>query len=201
MEKVKVAIIYYSSTGGNYQMVQWAKEEAEKAGAEVKLLRVAELAPESAIEQNPLWKKHYDETKDLIPVATPQDFVDADAVIFSTPTRYGNVASQFKQYFDTLGGVWSQGLLVNKMVTAMSSAMNANGGVEETVRSIYTSAMHLGAIVVAPGYTDPSIYAAGGNPYGTTASIVDGKILNDVEGAVRHQAKRLVDVTKQFLNK
>ena len=201
MDKVKVAIIYYSSTGGNYQMVQWAKDEALKAGADVKVLRVQELAPESAISANPLWKKHYEETKDLIPVATPQDFVDADAVILSTPTRYGNVASQFKQYFDILGGVWSQGLLVNKMVTAMSSAMNANGGVEETVRSIYTSAMHFGAIVVAPGYTDPSIYAAGGNPYGTTAAIVDGKILNDAEGAVRHQAKRIVEVTRQFLNK
>jgi len=193
MEKVKLAIIYYSSTGGNYQMVQWAKDEAEKAGADVKVFRVNELAPDQAIDANPLWRKHYDETKDLIPVATPQDFVDADAVIFSTPTRYGNVASQFKQYFDILGGVWSQGLLVNKFVTAMSSAMNVNGGVEETIRSIYTSAMHFGAIIVAPGYTDPS--------YGTSASIIDGEIKNDVEGAVRHQAKRIVDVTKQFLNK
>jgi len=61
--------------------------------------------------------------------------------------------------------------------------------------------MHFGAIIVAPGYTDPSIYAAGGNPYGTSASIIDGEIKNDVEGAVRHQAKRIVDVTKQFLNK
>lgn len=201
MSKVKVAIIYYSSTGGNYQMVQWAKEAAEKAGAEVKVLRVQELAPESAIATNPLWKKHYEETKDIIPVATPQDMVDADAIIFSTPTRYGNVASQFKQYLDTLGGVWSQGLLVNKFVTAMSSAMNMNGGVEETIRSIYTSAMHFGAIIVTPGYTDPSIYAAGGNPYGVSASIIDGEIKNDVEAAVRHQAKRLVDVTKQFLGK
>lgn len=201
MEKVKLAIIYYSSTGGNYQMVQWAKDEAIKSGAEVKVFRVNELAPDQAIDANPLWRKHYDETKDLIPVATPQDFVDADAVIFSTPTRYGNVASQFKQYFDLLGGVWSQGLLVNKMVTAMSSAMNINGGVEETIRSIYTSAMHFGAIVVAPGYTDPSIYAAGGNPYGASASIIDGEIKNDVEGAVRHQAKRIVEVTKQFLGK
>lgn len=201
MEKVKLAIIYYSSTGGNYQMVQWAKDEAIKAGADVKVLRVNELAPDEAIDANPLWRKHYDETKDLIPVATPQDFVDADAVIFSTPTRYGNVASQFKQYLDILGGVWSQGLLVNKMVTAMSSAMNGNGGVEETIRSIYTSAMHFGAIIVTPGYTDPSIYEAGGNPYGTSASIIDGEIKNDAEGAVRHQAKRIVDVTKQFLSK
>ena len=182
-------------------MVQWAKDEAVKAGADVKVFRVDELAPDQAIDANPLWRKHYDETKDLIPVATPQDFVDADAVIFSTPTRYGNVASQFKQYFDILGGVWSQGLLVNKIVTAMSSAMNVNGGVGETIRSIYTSAMHFGAIIVTPGYTDPSIYAAGGNPYGTSASIIDGEIMNDAEGAVRHQAKRIVEVTKQFLSK
>jgi len=199
MRKVKVAVIYYSSTGANYQMAQWAKEEALKAGAEVKLFRVQELAPEAAIAANPLWKKHYDETKDLIPVATPQDMVDADAIIFSTPTRFGNVASQFKQFLDTLGGVWFQGLLVNKTVTAMSSAQNQNGGVEETIRSIYTSVMHFGSIVVAPGYTDPVIYAAGGNPYGTSAAVTDGKIQNDVEGAVRHQAKRIVDVTSKLI--
>ena len=142
MNKVKLAIIYYSSTGGNYQMIKWAEEAAIAAGAEVKIFRVGELAPATAIASNPLWQSHSDETKDLIPVATPQDFVDADAVIFSTPTRYGNVSSQMKQYFDLLGGVWSQGLLVNKFVTAMSSAMNTSGGVEETIRSIYTSAMH-----------------------------------------------------------
>ena len=199
MKKVKLAIIYYSSTGGNYKMANWAKDEAEKYGAEVKVFRVKELAPDNAISANPLWRKHYDETKDLIPVATPQDFVDADAVIFSTPTRYGNVASQFKQYFDLLGPVWSKGLLVNKFVTAMASAMNTNGGVEETIQSIYTSAMHLGNIIVAPGYTDPVIYKAGGCPYGATAQIVDGEINNDIEDAVRHQAKRLIEVTAQFL--
>ena len=199
MEKIKLAIIYYSSTGGNYQMAQWAKDEAEKFGAEVKLLRVRELAPDKAISANPLWRKHYDETKDLIPVATPEDFVEADAVIFSTPTRYGNVASQFKQYFDLLGPVWSKGLLVNKFVTAMSSAMNSHGGVEETIQSIYTSAMHFGNIIVAPGYTDPAIYKAGGCPYGAVAQILDGKIQNDIEDAIRHQAKRLLEVTSQFL--
>lgn len=200
MNKVKLAIIYYSATGGNYQMIKWAEDAALAAGAEVKIFRVGELAPDAAIASNPLWQEHNDETKDLIPVATPQDFVDADAVIFSTPTRYGNVSSQMKQYFDLLGGVWSQGLLVNKFVTAMSSAMNTSGGVEETIRSIYTSAMHFGALIVAPGYTDASIYAAGGNPYGASAQIIDGKIVNDVEGAVRHQAKRIVEVTAQFIN-
>lgn len=199
MNKVKLAIIYYSATGGNYQMVQWAKEAAEAAGADVKVFKVQELAPDSAIDSNPLWRKHVDATKD-IPVATPQDFVDADAVIFTTPTRYGNVSSQMKQYIDTLGPVWAQGLLVNKVFSAMTSAMNTNGGVEATLQSLYTSAMHFGAIIVTPGYTDPVIYASGGNPYGTSARILDGVIQNDAEASVKHQAKRVVEVTSKFLN-
>ena len=75
-------------------------------------------------------------------VASPEDISWADAVIISTPTRFGNVSSQMKDYFDSLGGVWSEGKLVNKFVTTFSSAKNKNVGQEETIRAIYTSAMH-----------------------------------------------------------
>ena len=125
MSNVKVSIIYYSSTGNNYQMAKWAKEAAEELGAEVRLRKVEELAPEAAISKNPLWKKHYDEAKD-VPVATSEDLDWADAIIFSTPTRFGNVASQMKQFLDLQGGLWAQGKLVNKVVSAMSSAQNSH---------------------------------------------------------------------------
>ncbi|MBP1931383.1 NAD(P)H:quinone oxidoreductase [Ammoniphilus resinae] len=193
---IKLAVIYYSSTGTNYQLAQWAAEAAKEAGAEVKILKVQELAPQAAIEGNPAWKAHVDATKD-IPVATPDDIVEADAIIFSTPTRFGNMASQMKQFLDTTGGIWFNGKTVNKVVSAMSSAQNAHGGQEATILSLYTTMYHWGALVVTPGYTDPSIFAAGGNPYGTSVTVdQNGNLVEDVQAAVAHQAKRVVSVAE-----
>ncbi|WP_088009164.1 NAD(P)H:quinone oxidoreductase [Indiicoccus explosivorum] len=195
-DKVKLAIIYYSSTGTNYQFAQWAREAAEAAGAEVKLLKVPELAPLSAIESNPAWHAHYKATTD-VPTATVDDMVEADAIIFSVPTRFGNMAAQMKQFFDTAGGAWAQGKLANKVVSAMSSAQNPHGGQEATILSLYTTMYHWGAIVASPGYTDPKLFAAGGNPYGTSASVTqEGEMVGapEVKEAVGVQTRRTLEV-------
>ncbi|MBU5266612.1 NAD(P)H:quinone oxidoreductase [Virgibacillus proomii] len=198
MEKVKLSIIYYSSTGINYQLSTWAKEAATEAGAEVRLVKVPELAPESAIVQNPAWKAHYEATKN-VKEATSDDIEWADAIIFSTPTRFGNVASQMKQFIDMQGGLWSAGKTTNKVVSAMSSASNPHGGQEATVLSLYTSMMHWGAIIVPPGYTDDSAFVSGGNPYGVSVTQdQNGKMVEDVEAAVKHQAKRTIEVAKKI---
>lgn len=195
----KLAVIYYSSTGTNYKMAKWAKEEAEKEGAEVKLVRAPELAPMAAIEQNPAWKEHFEATKDEVPEAKVEDLEWADAIIFSSPTRFGNVPAQMKQFFDMAGGLWAQGKLINKVVSAMSSAQNPHGGQEATILNIYTTMYHWGAIVVSPGYSDDAIFAAGGNPYGTSVSVDgEGNMKEDVEGAVRHQAKRTLEVATKL---
>lgn len=194
MSNVKLAIVYYSSTGTNYQLAKWAEAAGKEVGAEVKVLKVQELASPEIIETNPAWKKHVDETTD-VPTATPDDLAWADAIIFSVPTRFGNIPSQMKQFLDITGGVWSQGKLVNKVVSAMASAGNAHGGQEQTIHALYTSVMHWGALIAAPGYTDDSIYAAGGNPYGTSVTVgQDGNMIEDVEAAVKHQAKRTVQI-------
>ncbi|WOD61476.1 NAD(P)H:quinone oxidoreductase [Niallia taxi] len=194
---VKLAIVYYSSTGTNYLLAQWAAEGAKESGADVTIYRVEETVPQSVIEGNPAWKAHVEETKD-IPVITPDDIVNADAIIFSTPTRFGNVAAQMKQFLDTTGGIWFNGKTVNKVVSAMTSAQNPHGGQEATILSLYTTMYHWGAIVVTPGYTDQSLYAAGGNPYGTSVSVdQNNEIVGDKEvykKAVQHQAKRVVTV-------
>ncbi|MFC7394773.1 NAD(P)H:quinone oxidoreductase [Scopulibacillus cellulosilyticus] len=192
MSNVNLTIIYYSSTGTNYKMAEYAQEAAKEAGAEVRLVRVPELAPAEAIASNPDWKKHVDETQH-IPEATHADLEWADAIIFSMPTRFGNVPSQMKQFIDTCGGLWATGKTVNKVVSAMASANEIHGGQEQTILQFYTSMYHWGAIVVAPGYTDPSISAAGGNPYGTSA--IAGKS-EDVKEAAKHQAKRVVEVAE-----
>lgn len=194
MANIKLAVIYYSSTGTNHQMAKWAEEAAAEAGAEVKLARVQENAPQAAIESNPAWKAHFDATQD-VPVAEP-DLLDwADAIIFSVPTRFGHVTSQFQQFLDTTGGLWAQGKLANKVVSAMSSAQNPHGGQEATILAVYTSMFHWGAIVAAPGYNDPVLFAAGGNPYGTSVTVdQEGNMVEDVEAAVKFQAKRTVEV-------
>ncbi|MDI3327892.1 MAG: NAD(P)H:quinone oxidoreductase [Alicyclobacillaceae bacterium] len=198
MSNVKVAVIYYSSTGTNYRLAQAAEEGAKEAGAEVRLRRVQELAPQAAIESNPAWKAHLEATKD-VPVATLDDLEWADAYIFSTPTRFGNVSSQMKQFLDTAGPLWAQGKLANKVATAMSSASNFHGGQEATVLSLYTTLYHWGTIVVTPGYTDPVIFTAGGNPYGTTATVNDQLSLDDKTlAAAKYQAKRVVEIARKL---
>lgn len=196
MANVNLAVIYYSMSGTNYQLAKWAEEGAKEAGAEVKVLKVAELAPQSVIEGNPAWKAHVEATKD-VPEVQLSDLEWADAIIFSVPTRFGNMPSQMKQFLDTTGGLWFNGKLVNKVVSAMSSAQNPHGGQEATILSLYTTMYHWGAIVAAPGFTDQSIFAAGGNPYGTSVSVdQNGKMVEDVQAAVKHQAKRTVTVAE-----
>ncbi len=200
MANINLAVIYYSSTGTNHQLASWAAEGAKAAGAEVKLLKVEELAPQDAINSNPAWKAHVEATQD-VPVATLDDLVWADGIIFSVPTRFGNVPSQMKQFLDMTGGLWAQGKLANKVVSAMSSASNPHGGQEATILSLYTTMYHWGAIVAAPGYTDPVTFASGGNPYGMSATVgQDGKIQENLRDGVFFQAKRTVSVAEWVKN-
>lgn len=195
MANVNLAVIYYSATGTNYRLAKWAAESGQQAGAKVKVLRVEELAPQKAIDANAAWKKHSEETKDVL-IATVEDLVWADAIIFSMPSRYGNIPSQMKQFLDTTGEVWSEGKLVNKVVSAMSSADNPHGGQESTIKALYTTMMHWGAIIAAPGYSDPSLYVAGGNPYGTSVTVDrNHQMVENVEEAVRYQGSRTVTIS------
>ncbi|NTW90723.1 MAG: NAD(P)H:quinone oxidoreductase type IV [Erysipelotrichaceae bacterium] len=194
----KLSIIYYSTYGSNVQLAKWAEEEALKLGAEVRVRQIQELAPQAVIESQPAWKANQDATKD-IPVASSDDITWADAVLFSVPSRFGNVPSQFKQFIDIQGGIWATGKTVNKAVSAMSSAQNPHGGQEATLLSLYTSMYHWGAIVVTPGYTDASVGLAGGNPYGTSVTIgQDGKMIENVRPAVEHQVRRLLDIASKL---
>jgi len=164
-----VAVIYYSSTGTNHIMAEAIAAGAREAGAETRVRIVAETAPEAAINSNPAWKAFAEKVKDE-PRASHEDILWADALVFGTPTRFGNVSSQLKAFIDSLGGLWFQGKLANKVYAGFTSAQNANGGQEATLLSLYVSFYHFGGIVAPPGYTDPAIFAAGGNPYGPSVT-------------------------------
>lgn len=195
---LNLTIIVYSMSGTNFQMAQWAKEKAESLGANVRLRKVAELAPEAVVQNNEAWRKTTELMAD-IPEASSDDIAWADSIIFSSPTRFGNMPSQLKQFIDTQGPIWAQGKTVNKAVSAMTSAGNMHGGHEATILSLYTAMMHWGAVIVAPGYTDDAIYAAGGNPYGTSVTVDgEGKMIEDIQGAVEHQTARTLEIAAKL---
>lgn len=196
MSTVKLAIVYYSTYGTNHAMAEIAAEAARAAGAEVRVLRVAETAPEAVVNSQDAWAAAAAK-QTAVPVATPADMEWANAYLFSGPTRFGQASSQIRSFIDTLGGVWFQGGLANKAISAMTSAQNAHGGQEATILGLYTSFLHWGSVIVAPGYTDASIFAAGGNPYGY--SHTQGTELDDkARAAIAHQAKRLVEVAAKL---
>jgi NAD(P)H dehydrogenase (quinone) len=189
---VNVAVVYYSATGTVAEIAREMAETAEKAGAEVRLRRVAETAPQAAIDTNPAWAAHVSATAD-IPVAVPEDLVWADAVLLGSPTRFGNVAAQLKQFLDTLGPVWQRGLLADKIYSGFTSAGTGHGGHESTLLALSHTFYHFGGIIVPPGYTDPAKFADG-NPYGTSHFDQGGTAPVDdaTRSAARVQAGRVV---------
>ncbi|GAA3381842.1 NAD(P)H:quinone oxidoreductase [Cryptosporangium minutisporangium] len=193
---VKVAVIYYSATGAAHTLAQAVADGAASTGADVRLRRVAELAQDSAIDQNPRWRRHADATASIAQ-ASLDDLVWADAFAFGTPTRFGTPAAQLKQFLDQTGGLWRDGVLADKPVTAFTSAFNRHGGSEATILSLGNVFYHWGSLIVPPGFTDPAVDAAGGNPYGT--SFVTGPTGTDLDAqaldAARYQGRRLARTT------
>jgi NAD(P)H dehydrogenase (quinone) len=195
---VRVSIIYYSSTGSVHALADAAADAAEKAGAEVRVRRAAELAPEQAINSNDAWVKNVADTRH-IPQATPEDVVEADVVLFGTPTRYGNVAAQLKQFLDSLGPNWQRGELADKVYAGFTSTATQHGGQESTLLALYNSMYHFGGIIVPPGYTDPSKFVDG-NPYGVShvAGQGDQPVGATEVTAIEHMVRRCVTVAEQL---
>ncbi|MCU0627813.1 MAG: NAD(P)H:quinone oxidoreductase [Gemmatimonadaceae bacterium] len=197
MSDVRLAIIYYSTYGTNHRMATLAAEAAEAAGATVRLRRVRETAPDDVVQSQPAWAAQVARSE-AVAEATPDDLEWSNAYLFSSPTRFGAAASQLRAFIDTLGPLWQRGALANKAASAMSSAQNPHGGQETTVLSLCTMFMHWGAIIVPPGYTDPVLFEAGGNPYGTTTTANGEPMPPAVERAIAHQARRLVEVAAKL---
>ena len=196
---VNVAVVYYSSTGTTHAMAERLSQAAEKAGAEVRLRQVAELAPDEVVASVDAWARHREQTKD-VPVATPDDVVWADVVLLGSPTRFGNVASQLKQFIDTLGPQWGQGLLANKVYAGFTSSQTDHGGQESTLLALYNTIHHFGGLIVSPGYTDP-VKFEDGNPYGVghvTGPNNDEELASPELDALDHLAERAVEVARKL---
>ena len=192
MASVRLAIVYYSTYGTNHQMAEVAAEAAREAGAEVRLVKCRETAPEGVVNGQDAWRAQAERTAHVAE-ATLDDLEWANALLFSAPTRYGAAASQMRAFLDQTGPLWATGKLANKAASAMSSAQNAHGGQETTVQSLNNTFAHWGCIIVPPGYTDPVTFQSGGNPYGVTVTAGGAPIPDAVQEAIRHQARRLVE--------
>jgi NAD(P)H dehydrogenase (quinone) len=165
--ETRVAIIYYSATGNVHGLARAVAEGAEEAGAEVRLRHVEELASELMISQNQYWGRHRSQVADA-PVATLDDLEWADGVAFGSPTRFGNVAAQLKQFIDQAGRLWQEGKLADKVATAFTSSQTPHGGQESTILALNNTLYHWGMLILPLGYTEQEVFAAGGNPYGTS---------------------------------
>jgi NAD(P)H dehydrogenase (quinone) len=187
-------VIYYSATGNTYRVAQAVEEGARAAGAETRLRRLPDLAPEAAIASMPAWKANVDATAH-IPAASLDDLDWADGYVFGSPTRYGALAAPLKYFFEGSAQLWSQGKLANKAAAAFTGAANPHGGQETTLLTIYNVMYHWGAIIVPTGYTDKSIYAAGGNPYGVSFTASgDGNPAEEALAAARYLGGRVARV-------
>ena len=190
-----IAVIYYSSTGHVHKLAEAVARGAGDAGAEVRLRRVAELASEDVIRSQDAWHEHYLATAD-VPEATLDDLMWAHGFAFGTPTRYGLPASQLKQFIDLTGPLWAEGHLANKVATSFTSAGNIHGGQESTLLALNNTFYHWGALIVPPGYTHEVLYAAGGNPYGTSypsGLLGDPTVSGEALTAAHYQGHRLAD--------
>lgn len=191
----KLAIIYYSATGHGTSMAQRVAAAAKAAGAEVRVRHVAETRDPASFAHNPAWTANHEATKDL-PAATGEDIEWADAVIFGSPTRFGSVASQLRDFLDGLGGMWAEGKLADKVYAGFTSSNTLHGGQETTLLTLYVTLMHFGGIIVPPGYTDPLKFVDG-NPYGASLVSTHDNIseFDSATGdALDHLAQRVVQV-------
>ena len=196
---VRVAVVYSSATGNVHALASAVADGAAAQGAEVRLRRVAELAPDTAIDSNPAWRAHVSATRSQVPEATLEDLEWATAYAFGTPTRFGNVAAHLKQFLDTTGGIWQSGVFHNKPATSFTSAMNRHGGQESTILALNNVFYHWGCLIVPPGYTDPLLYEAGGNPYGTSWPSSGGEGPDEPTlKAARYQGRHLADIATRL---
>ena len=194
----KVAIIYYSQTGTTHKLARAVEKGAISAGAETRLLKVKETAPGEVYGSIASWKQHLEETSD-IGEATNDDLEWADAIIFGTPTRYGLPSAQLKNFIDQTGALWAKGALTNKIGSSFTTTATAHGGQEAMILALNTIFYHWNMIIVAPGYIEPSQFAAG-NPYGASFTSNNAQLDPDEVSltAGRLQGRRVAEIAAKF---
>jgi NAD(P)H dehydrogenase (quinone) len=193
-----VLIAFYSRTGSTEALARAVAEGAQAEGSEVRLRRAREFVGPEVMAQAPGWQENADRMNAAYEAPTPADVEWADAIIFGTPTRFGNASAELKAFIDSLGGLWFQGKTNGKVGSAFVSTQSLHGGNETTIVSLYHPMAHLGMIIVPTGYADPVVFKAG-TPYGASAvSGVSALPTDDELEVARFQGRRVAQVTRKL---
>ena len=196
----KILVLYYSTWGHIESMAEAVAEGAQSVNdVEVTIKRVPETMPEDTVKQMGA------KTDQKAPVASPDELADYDAVIFGTPTRFGNMAGQMRNFLDQTGGLWAGGKLIGKVGSVFASTGTQHGGQETTITSFHTTLFHHGMVVVGVPYSCEGLTnmkeISGGTPYGAT-TLADGDgsrqpSTNELDIA-RFQGKHVADIAKRL---
>lgn len=197
----KILVLYYSSYGHIETMAGAIAEGAKSAGAEVTLKRVPELVPAESAQ------KHGFKTDQKAPLAEPSELANYDAIVFGTPTRFGNMAAQMRNFLDQTGGLWARNALTGKVGSVFCSTASQHGGQETTITSFQTTLFHHGMIVVGLPYKFTELSSMdeiqGGTPYGASCITGAGPQARMPTARellmCRHQGSHVAEVTAQLV--
>jgi NAD(P)H dehydrogenase (quinone) len=201
---MKVLVLFYSTYGHVYRLAQAIADGArEVAGAEVVLKRVPETLPPDVLTA--MGATDAQKAFASVPMATVEDLAAADAVIFGTPTRFGNMAGQMRQFLDATGGLWAQGKLIGKVGSVFTSSATQHGGQESTILSFHTTLLHHGMLIVGLPYAFQGQMRldeiTGGSPYGasTIAGGKGGRMASENElAAARFQGRHVAQIAQRL---
>ena len=200
----RIHVVFYSMYGHVYKMAEAvAQGVRELDGAEVKILQVPELMPDEVLEKSGAKAARAAFAK--IPFAAPDDLATADAIIFGTPTRFGNMCAQMRNFLDQTGGLWMSGALVGKIGSVFTSTATQHGGQETTITSFHSTLLHHGMIVVGVPYSEARLMKmdeiTGGTPYGaSTLAAGDGsRQPSENELAIaRFQGRHVAEIARKL---
>jgi NAD(P)H dehydrogenase (quinone) len=195
----KVLVLYYSSYGHVETMAEAIAEGVREVdGAEVTVKRVPELVPEEIARKSGM------KLDQKAPIAEPNELADYDAIVFGTPTRFGNMASQMRNFLDQTGGLWMQGALIGKVGSVFASTGSQHGGQETTITSFHTTLLHQGMVIVGVPYSHKGLNemdeVSGGTPYGATTLAGDGSRVpsaNELDIA-RFQGRHVAEIAAKL---
>ena len=203
----KVQVVFYSMYGHVYRMAEAVVTGArEVPDTEVTLYQVPELVPDEALART--GAKAARQAFAQVPVAKPDQLALADAVIFGTPTRFGNMCAQMRNFLDQTGGLWMKGGLVGKVGSVFCSTATQHGGQETTITSFHSTLLHHGMIIVGVPYAEPRLLnmseITGGSPYGaSTLAGGDGsRMPSENELAIaRYQGRHVTTIAQKLCRK
>jgi NAD(P)H dehydrogenase (quinone) len=200
----KIQVVFYSMYGHVFRMAEAVAAGARDGSAEVSLWQVPELVPDDVLERSGAAVARAAFAH--VPIAKPAQLTEADAIIFGTPTRFGNAAAQMRNFLDQTGGLWAEGALVGKIGSVFASTASQHGGQETTLTSFHITLLHHGMIIVGTPYIEPRLTnmteITGGTPYGaTTLAGIDGsRQPSENELAIaRFQGRHVAQITNTLV--